>query len=59
MATRKKRILDVDLNKEFFTEEEIESMSDSKEIVKLGCFWSGGKQLFRVSLSDKPTGDSE
>lgn len=53
MASKKRKVLEVDLTKEFFTEEEVESLSETKTVVKLGSFWSGGRQLFRVSLADK------
>lgn len=58
MATKRKTI-EVDMSKEFFTEGEVEHLSKFKKIEKLGSFWMDGIQLFRVSIGEELVKNSE
>jgi len=49
MATKRKKQIEVDLDKEFYTQEELDSITKA-DVTILGSFWSGGKQFFKVSL---------
>lgn len=56
MATKRKRQIEVDLEKEFYTQEELDSISGA-DVTVLGSFWANGKQFFKVKIELVNSGD--